>query len=252
MTFHAKMMRCTALVSAAIVPLLVVPASAQTAQQTDEGAITQEEATTIAVGQPDGVVARVGAVDIRRSDVMTQIGMLPERVRAQPPELLIPMAVEQLVLRQLILQEASTQELATDPQVQILTEEAAQAARNNVLVQVWLERELGERVTDEAVQAAYDALQATSEAELPPLDQVRGQVEQSLQQQEIGVLTQELLGSDLVVFYGPDGQPMEAIEADAAGTATGGAAGDSGAGADTGTDEAADDAAGETESTDSN
>lgn len=206
---YPKMTRTLALLSTAILPSVAVPAYAQTDQSADDTGVTESEAAEIAGGQPDTVVARVGPVDIRSTEVLTAIGMMPERFQAQPPELLIPIALEQLVLRQLILQQATTQELATDPAIQILAEEAAQAAREDVLVQVWLERELDERVTQEEVQTAYDTLQSGSETELPPLDQVRGQVEQSLRQQEIQTLTEELLESDLVVYYGPDGQPVE-------------------------------------------
>lgn len=197
------------LISTLIVPLLAAPAYAQDDQSTQDTEDNQHQNVEGAGANQGLVVARVGSVDIRTTDVLAHVEMLPERVRAQPPELLMPLAVEQLVLRQLILQQATTQEFATDSEVQVLAEEAAQAARENVLVQFWLQRELENRVTQEEVQSAYESLQATSETELPPLDRVREQLEQSLRQQEIETLTQELLDSDLVVYYGPDGEPVE-------------------------------------------
>lgn len=206
-----------ALISALIVPLLAAPAYAQDEQPAQETEASQDQNAQGAGGEENAIVARVGSVDIRSSDVMTHVGMLPEGVRAQPPELLIPMAVEQLVLRQLILQQDATQELAEDPAVQILADEAAQSARENVLVQFWLERELESRVTQEDIQSAYDTLQSASETELPPLDQVRGQVEQRLRQQEIETLTDELLESDLVTYYGPDGEPVDGAQTNGAG-----------------------------------
>lgn len=255
MTIHATLMRRTALATLAILPLAGLPAQAQTQTESQTGSQTEQTQTggagqtgTDATGSAgtqagtaaeggasadalDAVVARVGPIDILTSDVMMQIGMLPERFQAQPPELLVPMALEQLVLRQVILQQATTQELATDPQVQAAAEAAAQAARENVLVQTFIERELADRVTDEEVQALYDQMDEASEAELPPLEALRPQIEQRLRQQEIAGFSREMLESDLVVFYGPDGAPVAASEFGLGGGAADGAgAGTSGEG----------------------
>lgn len=188
----------------------------------------------------DAVVARVGAVDIRNSDVLRAIGQLPPQFQAQPPEMLIPMAIEQLLLRQLILQEVTTQELAQESEVRAMAERAAQEARENVLVQAWLSRELDERVTDEAVRAEYERLAADATGDAPPLDQVRPQIEDALRQQAIASLSADLLESDLVVIYGPDGQPAQSRELDPqAGDAAGAeATGTAVTGAEGGTDEA--------------
>lgn len=196
-------------------PGQTVTVPAQTGQAT--GQASQAQAPQTEGGQQpapgagaDTLVATVGEGRITGGDVMAMIGALPPQLRQQPPEMLVPMAVDSLVLRELIVQEARAQNLAEDPEVQALVETAGQAAQEDAMVQVYLQRELGSRVTDEAVQQAYDAVAQTAQGQLPPLEQVRPQIEQQLQQQALQGLRAELEGDVVVVFYGPDGRPMQA------------------------------------------
>jgi len=75
------------------------------------------------------------------------------------------------------------------------------------MVQVWLDRELADVVTDEAVQDLYD--EAEGQQDLPPLDEARPQIEQALVQQAIQDIRIDLEQDVEVVFYDESGQPLE-------------------------------------------
>lgn len=192
-----------------------------------------QDATSADAGQPSGgsadagmgldtLIATVGEERITGADVVATISALPPQLRQQPPEMLVPMAVDSLVLRELILGEARAQNLAEDPEVRTLADASAQVAEEDAMVQVYLQRELESRVTDQAVQQTYDALVQSvpeQQGQLPPLEQVRPQIEQQLRQQALQGLRSELQGDVVVVLYGPDGQPMQTQPAQAAGAA---------------------------------
>ena len=253
-------------VAAAVValPLLAGASFAQEAQAETQGtaqaqqsdpsqqagdagqATTQQQAQGTA---SDVLVATVGDAEIRSSDLMRAIGALPPQLSSQPPEMVMSMALQQLVLREAIVQEARSQGLAEDPEVQSLVEGATQSAEEDALVQVWLQREITNRVTPEAVDAAYAGLQAvTGEQPVPPLDQIRLQIEQSLAQQAINDIRGSLLSNTQVTVYGPDGQPMDPQSEAGGGQANSGdqSGGDqSGDGAAGGQDQSQGNAAGE-------
>lgn len=231
----------TLLAAAAAAALLAASAHAQQAQP-DQGGQAQDpqaqpaqtpseqagqgtdQPSAMAEGQQPGqaqgmdaetLIATVGEERITGADVVATIDALPPQLRQQPPALLIPMAVDSLVTRELILGEARAQNLGEDPEVRSLADASAEIAEEDAMVQVYLQRELASRVTDEAVQGAYDALAQSVQAQgaqgqLPPLEQVRPQIERQLQQQALQGLRSELQGDVAVVFYGPDGQPMQA------------------------------------------
>lgn len=158
--------------------------------------------------QPDAVVATVGDAEIRGSDVMTAIGMLPPQLQSQPPQMLLPMALDQLIVRELILEDARAQNLAEDPEVVAIVDSSSQTATDDAMVQVWLKRELANVVTDEAVQSVYTEAQAAGQQGLPAIEEVRPQIEQYLLQQAMqGVQLQLREGAD-IIFYDPTGRPM--------------------------------------------
>lgn len=182
--------------------------------------------------QEDSKIAEVGGTEIMRSDVMRAIQSLPPQMQQMPPQRLVPMAIDQLVMRELILQAAQDEGLAEDPEVTQMIEDNAQAGEEDAMVQVWLKRELEGSITDDAVQTAYDEIKESSEQEVPPLEDVRPQIEQQLRRDAFSGIREELQEGVEVTYYGPDGEPMEA------GTAGAGAAaqGDTGAEGDAGSD----------------
>jgi hypothetical protein len=164
----------------------------------------------------DPLVATVGEAEICGDDVLTVIGLLPEPLRVQQPDMLVPIALDQLVFRALILEQARDLNLSEDPEVQSLVQQSSTTAEENAMVQVWLRRELQNTVNDQAVQEAHDQLSRTSSGELPPLEQVRPQIEQHLRQQAPADIRQRLGERGDVIFYGPSGQPMQPSQTGAA------------------------------------
>ncbi len=189
-------------------PLVAGAAFAQETDGTDgmemsEGAIEQSDAGAL----QDSVVVTVGDAEILGADVMTVINMMPQQMQSQPSETLVPMAIEQLILRELIVAEARSEDLSEDPDVIALVEGEAQAPEEDAMVQVWLDRELADVVTDEAVQDLYD--EAAAQQDLPPLEEARPQIEQALIQQAIQDIRIDLEEDVDVVFYDASGEPLE-------------------------------------------
>ena len=209
----------------------------QTQQQAQQGTGDQQTTGGQQGAESDALIATVGQEDVRASDVMAVIEMMPPRVRQQPQQMLVPMAIEQVVLRELILQQAMSENLGEDPEVVALVEDQAQIAEDDAMVGVWLQRQMESRVTDQAVQEVYDRLQSEAEEELPPLETLRPQIEQQLGRQAIEGIRSELGDNISVVYYGPDGQPIETTAEAEPGTAPEGQEGTSdSAGQGTGTD----------------
>jgi hypothetical protein len=185
---------------------------AQGAGEAQTGGQTQQGGQTMAgQGQGQGqdvVVARVGEREIRRSDIMAVIGMLPPQLQQQPPEMLIPIALDQLVMRELILDKAQEAGLENDPAVTSLAADASERAKEDAMVQVWLDQELATAVTDEKVQETYDTVKQQMGDQAPAIDELRPQIEQELRQRAFVDLSKELQTDADVTLYGPDGQPI--------------------------------------------
>nr|WP_162623825.1 hypothetical protein [Paracoccus saliphilus] len=182
----------------------------ETAQQGQQPSSQAEGSTagSSGDGQANALIATVGGTEIRETDLMTVIGALPPRLRSQSPQMLVPVALEQLIMRQLILERARQDNLAEDPEVLELVTGATQAAEDDAMVQVWLDRELAKSVTDDAVQQSYDTAQAQGQADLPPLETVRPQIEQHLRRQAVEELRTQLRENADIVFYDPAGRPI--------------------------------------------
>jgi peptidyl-prolyl cis-trans isomerase C len=99
------------------------------------------------------VLAKVGDDEIRMSDVQASMSTVPEQYRQLPPQVLVPMLVNQLIDRQAILIEAQKRGLQNDPQVKAAMQRAADMALENELVATSVRSTLN----DAAVKAAYDA-----------------------------------------------------------------------------------------------
>ena len=121
--------------------------------------------------------------------------------------MLVPMALQQLILRELILAEARAQNLAEDPDVVALVEGSMQAAEEDAMVKIWLDRELADVVSDETVRQVYE--QAQGQQDLPPLEEARPQIEQMLVQQAMQEIQTRLRQGAEIVLYDPTGRPME-------------------------------------------
>lgn len=154
-------------------------------------------------------VVTVGDIDILRSDVTATISALPPQMREQPAEMLVPMAVNQLIMRELILMAATDENLDEDPEVAKLVENEQRASEEDAMVQVWLQRELDNSVTDKEVKAEYEEIKTNTDQDVPPLDAVRAQIEQQLRQEAFAGIQENLRNDVQITFYGPDGEPQE-------------------------------------------
>ena len=159
--------------------------------------------------QQDQLIATVGEGEIRRSDVMQAITGLPPRAQQTPPQMLFPAVLDQLITRELMAQEARAQNLQDDPEVKELAQPQSDAAVEQAMIEVWIGRELANRITDEQVQAAVGTLKSQN----PDLEETPGltqQVKQALQVQAIADISDELRQGAEVTFYGPGGEPVDA------------------------------------------
>ncbi len=158
----------------------------------------------------DMLVVTVGDKDILGSDVSAAISVLPPQLRQQPPAMIVPMAINQLIARQLILDAAMHENYAEDPEVIALVDEAQSATQEDAMVQVWLDRELGKMVTDAEIQAEYEEIKAGTDQDIPPLHAVRAQIEQQLRQEAFSGIQENLREDVMITYYGPDGKPQTA------------------------------------------
>lgn len=204
MTQISHLLRSTALTAALGLGISAAPALAQKNQSPG-----QQGSDSGAQSQGDQRVATVNGTEIVTADLMRFVDMLPDQLRqSQPPEMIISSAVQQLVMRELILEKARDANLDENERVQQLVEQSTIDAEDDAMIQVWLEQEFEDNITDDAVQGAYDALQATSTQELPPLEQVCSQIEQQLRQQAYAnIQTQLQQGAD-IVFYDASGNAV--------------------------------------------
>lgn len=185
--------------------------SSSDASSSDSATNAGSDGSAEMTAEADPLIVTVGDAEITASDVQTAIQAFPPQLAQQvPPEQLISVAVDQLVLRELILQRAEQENLSEDPEVQQMIEENGERSREDAIVQVYVQRAMDEAISDEAVQGAYDDATSQTEQELPPIDQVRPQIEQQLRQERLSTLRQELIGQGTVItFYDESGEPVE-------------------------------------------
>ena len=180
---------------------------ADPAAGTDSGSAAGADAGADAPGM-DARVATVAGTDITMGEVQAAARAFPPQfAEGQPADLLIAAALDQLILRELVLQDAGD-EMAQSDEVQTLLEQNPEAKQDDAVVQVYVQRELDAAVTDEAVQQAYDAVVENTDAEVPPLSEVRPQVENQVRQEAFSALNERLRADAEITFYGPDGEEL--------------------------------------------
>lgn len=233
MTIQALFARSTALAALLALPLGLAPAAAQESTATQDQSMakkieqadapdTAETDTAMtealegegAMGGPDAVIVTVGEAEILGSDVMRAIGTLPPTMRQQPVDMLLPAALQQLVLRELILDRARSENVAEDPNFASMAEQASAEAKENVTVQFWLQRELADAVSDEAVNAAYEQITQSAQGEVPPLDAVRPQIEQELRRREMDRIRADLQAKGPEITFASQGQQQSSYSDD--------------------------------------
>lgn len=115
--------------------------------------------------EEDRVVATVNGEPIYESEVDQAITQLPQQVRQMPREALIPVLANQLAVGKLITERGYEAGLDQDPEVQ----DRVATAEESIVQEVWLDREVRDRISEDAIDAAYQDFLA----ENPPQEQVK-------------------------------------------------------------------------------
>ena len=97
----------------------------------------------------DTVVATVNGNDITGADLRAAAAALPQQYQALPPEQLLQGLVEQLVRQRAVIDAAGEETPEITAQVEAL--------RRNLVAQAAVEAHLADAISDEEVQAAYEA-----------------------------------------------------------------------------------------------
>ncbi|HRC25868.1 MAG TPA: peptidylprolyl isomerase [Alphaproteobacteria bacterium] len=121
---------------------------AKTAQAGEQGKPSQE----IREGNP--TIAKVDGQDIKRLDLLNFMQQLPPQLRNAPIQQLYPQLIEQVVNARLVDDRAAKTDLANDPAYK----QQVELARQQILRNLFVERELSKMVTDDKIKAAYDDL----------------------------------------------------------------------------------------------
>lgn len=100
----------------------------------------------------DPIVATVNGHPIHQSDVQAAASTLPESARGMPPQVLLPMLLDQVIDGEALLIEARKMALDKEPAVSRQMTEAADRALQSALIT----REVGPLLTEAAVRARYE------------------------------------------------------------------------------------------------
>lgn len=125
----------------------------------------QDDPTATAEQVEDRLVAEVNGEKIYQSEVLDTIQTLPPQVRQMPVQMLVPLVADQLVTGRLIARKAIDAGLQDSEEVQ---RRLADAERR-IVQEVWLNQQIDEKMTEEAIQAAYQDFLAAN----PPAEEVR-------------------------------------------------------------------------------
>lgn len=125
----------------------------------------QDDPTATAEQVEDRLVAEVNGEKIYQSEVLDTIQTLPPQVRQMPVQMLVPLVADQLVTGRLIARKAMDAGLQDSEEVQ---RRLADAERR-IVQEVWLNQQIDEKMTEEAIQAAYQDFLAAN----PPAEEVR-------------------------------------------------------------------------------
>lgn len=111
---------------------------------------TKPEPLKIKEGNP--VVAKVDGKDITRLDVLTFIQGLPPNMKQMPVPQLFPLAQQQVVNATIVQGKADAANIGDDPAVK----EQLAKAKEQIIRNVYIQREVDKAVTEDKVKKAYD------------------------------------------------------------------------------------------------
>lgn len=131
------------------------PASAQTI-----GELLKQPAP-----KEDPVIARVGAIDVKRSDLVRSLDGLPPQVQQMPLQTVYPLILDRLIDGKLITNAARGQKLNEDAEVKRRLADY----EDRVVQEVYLNRAVAAKVDDKALKDRYDKFLKAN----PPQEEVR-------------------------------------------------------------------------------
>lgn len=133
--------------AAADAPAPAVEAAAEAAKA---AATAPSEESPIRPGNP--TVAKVGDAEIKRLEVLSLLQQLPPNIKQAPIQQIYPMLLDQAINSKIIDARAAKTDLAQDAQVK----EQVELARQQIIRNIFLQKEAEKAVTEEKVKAAYD------------------------------------------------------------------------------------------------
>ncbi len=145
--FAGLMLSAAAFVSA--------PASAQTI-----GELLKQPAP-----KEDPVIARIGTVDVKRSDLVRSLDGLPPQVQQMPLQTVYPLILDRLIDGKLITNAARAQKLNDDAEVKRRLADY----EDRVVQEVYLNRAVAAKVDEKALKERYDQFLKAN----PPQEEVR-------------------------------------------------------------------------------
>ncbi|MEX2375840.1 MAG: hypothetical protein WD942_09705 [Dehalococcoidia bacterium] len=209
----SRVARVTAVAALLGSTALIAPTVAQDNQAQPEQAESGTTSSTAGTGETGTageniLLATVNGVEIRQSDVTQVIASLPPQMRQLPPEMVVSMAVDQVVTRELFLEEARSQDLGNDPEVQSLVEPLVEQLTEQAMVQVWLARQFSEGVDETRLQEEFAEFQTANPDSEITFEQARPQLEQAVRREVLADLTVNLSERADIVFYDASGNPV--------------------------------------------
>lgn len=119
------------------------------ATATNEAPVGEFNGTPVKPGDP--VVATVDGKNVKRTDVYRFIQTMPANVQQMPATAVYPIALEQVINTRLIQNKAEAANLESDPEVQ----REMDMAKQQIIRNVYLERELNKRISESELKKAY-------------------------------------------------------------------------------------------------
>ena len=110
------------------------------------------------------VIATVDGEEIYLAEALQAIRALPPQVQQMPLEMILPVLAEQLAIGRVIQQRALDEGLQDDPEVQ----ERLARAEADIMQDVWMDRQVDARISDEALNEAYTRFVEDN----PPVEEV--------------------------------------------------------------------------------
>jgi len=126
------------------------PAAVETASGESITAPPPPPQTEIKPGNP--IVAKIGDQEVTRLDIFNFMQTLPAETRQLPMDQLFPLVQNQMINMSLVKEKSAKVNLDNDP----LVKQQLEAAKQNIVPVVFMQREVEKQLNDDRLKAAYD------------------------------------------------------------------------------------------------